>query len=65
MKSLGLVWVFNIVGSADLILALVNAIRYDATSYPIGSSWFTLNFFVPLLYVTHFLIFRMLIRKSL
>lgn len=65
MKNTILVWVFSLVGIGDLILALVNSLRYDATSYTIGSSWFTLNYFVPILWVTHIAILILLTRKKL
>ena len=65
MKNTLLVWIFSLVGMGDLVLALVNSLRYDATSYTIGASWFTLNYFVPILWVTHIAIVILLIKKKL
>lgn len=57
--ALGLVWVFNIVGTVDLLNALRQA---EALSY-FGATWFIPTFFVPALLVSHFLIFVLLIRQ--
>lgn len=65
MKNTILIWIFSLVGIGDLLLAMVNSIRFDATSYTIGSSWFTLNYFVPILWVTHIAIIVMLIKKKI
>lgn len=58
--ALALVWVFNIVGSVDLLFALTHA---DAVPY-LGATWYIPTFFVPLLLVTHFMIFMRLIRRE-
>ena len=65
MKNMVLVWIFSLVGMGDLLLALINALRFDATSYTIGASWFTLNFFVPALWVTHIAIVLLLVRRKI
>ena len=56
--AIGLVWIFNIVGSADLLNALrqVDAVPYFA------AAWYIPTFLVPLLIVTHVLIFARLLR---
>lgn len=59
-SALALVWVFNIVGSVDLLFALSHA---DAVPY-LGATWYIPTFFVPLLLVTHFMIFVRLIRRE-
>lgn len=56
--SLLLVWVFNIVGTVDLTLALSHA---DAVPY-LGASWYIPTIWVPLLLVSHFMIFVRLIK---
>ncbi len=58
--ALLLVWIFNIVGSVDLILALSHA---EAIPY-IGAAWYIPTFLVPLLLVTHFMIFIRLLQRE-
>ena len=59
-RALVLVWIFNIVGSVDLLYALSHA---DAVP-GLGATWYIPTFLVPLLLVTHFMIFVRLIRKK-
>ena len=58
--ALALVWVFNVVGTVDLI----NALSTKDAIPGLGAAWFIPTFLVPLLLVTHFLIFRELLRKN-
>ncbi len=58
--ALVLVWIFNIVGSVDLMFALSHA---DAVP-DLGATWYIPTFLVPLLLVTHFMIFVRLIRRK-
>lgn len=58
--ALVLVWVFNIVGTLDLI----NALRHINVAPYFAASWYIPTFFVPLLLVTHFMIFVRLIKNS-
>jgi len=58
--ALVLVWIFNIVGTVDLVLALSHA---DAVPL-IGAAWYIPTFWVPLLLVTHVMIFVRLIKKE-
>lgn len=62
--ALPLVWLFNIWGVMDLLNAAYQGIRIDATRYDLGAGWFIPTFFVPALYVTHVLIFMLLLRRS-
>ncbi len=55
-----LIWVFNIVGFVDLLNALRQA---EAVGY-FGATWFIPTFLVPLLLVTHVMIFIRLLRGS-
>ncbi len=57
---LALVWVFNIVGTVDLLYALSHA---DVVP-DLGAAWYIPTLFVPLLLVTHFMIFVRLIKKE-
>ena len=58
--ALTLVWIFNIVGTIDLL----NALRHLEVAPYFGASWYIPTFLVPLLLVTHFLIFKRLVRNS-
>ena len=52
-SAIAAVWIFNIVGTVDLLNALSQA---AAVPY-LGGTWYIPTFFVPILLVTHFLIF--------
>jgi hypothetical protein len=55
--AFGLVWIFNIVGSVDLLNALRQA---EAVPY-FAAAWYIPTFLVPLLIVTHVMIFARLL----
>lgn len=54
----GLVWVFNVVGTADLL----NALRHVEMAPLFGAAWYIPTFIVPLLLVTHVMIFARLLK---
>ena len=56
-SAIPLVWLFNIVGTLDL----VNALRQAEVVPYLGVSWLVPTFVVPVLLVTHFMIFARLI----
>ncbi len=58
--ALPLVWLFNIVGTVDLLNALRNA---DAVPH-LHTTWYIPTFVVPLLLVTHVMIFARLLRRA-
>lgn len=58
--SLALVWVFNTVGTVDLL----NALRHLEVVPDFGAVWYIPTFYVPLLLVTHFMIFSRLLRRE-
>ncbi len=58
--ALALVWLFNIVGTADLL----NALRHVNVAPAFGAAWYIPTFLVPLLLVTHFMIFVRLFRRA-
>lgn len=58
-----LVWVFNIVGTIDLIIAITTATVYGAPVY-MGAAYWIPAFWVPSLLITHYLVFIVLIRQS-
>jgi hypothetical protein len=58
-----LVWLFNIEGTLDLILAIVLATAYDAPPL-MGPAYWIPAFWVPALLVTHYLTFLILLRSN-
>jgi hypothetical protein len=60
-RALALVWIFNIVGTVDLL----NALRHLAVVPDFGAVWFIPTLYVPLLLVTHFMVFTRLLRRRL
>jgi len=56
-----LVWVFNVFGTVDLLVAIVTATIYNA-SVVMGSAYWIPAFWVPLLLVTHYVTFILLRR---
>lgn len=61
-----LVWIFNILGTADLLNAFYQGGRLSLPNTPglLGAGYFIPIFGVPLLLVTHVLVFRLLMRKE-
>ncbi len=59
-RALALVWLFNIVGTVDLL----NALRQASVVRDFGAAWYIPTLFVPLLLVTHFMIFARLLRRG-
>ncbi len=59
-RALALVWLFNIVGTVDLL----NALRQANVVVDFGAAWYIPTWFVPLLLVTHFMIFVRLVRRG-
>ena len=58
--AIPLVWVFNIVGAIDL----ANALRQDGAILYMGATWFIPTFVVPVLLVTHVMVFSKLISDT-
>src|SRR5262245_11610717 len=63
-SSLGtpLIWMFNIWGTADLLYAFANGGLVGMEPGHLGAAYFIPTAFVPLLLVTHVLVFRILLR---
>jgi hypothetical protein len=58
-----LVWVFNMVGTADLLLAIALATVYGAPAF-MGPAYWIPAFWVPALLVTHVLTFFILLKDE-
>ena len=59
-SAIVLVWAFSLVGSVDLLNALRQA---DAVPH-FGAAWYIPTFLVPLLIVTHVMVFARLVRRN-
>ena len=60
------IWVFNIVGTVDLLNAYYQGNRISLANAPgvLGAAYFIPTLVVPLLLVTHALVFRILLRPE-
>jgi hypothetical protein len=58
-----LLWIFNIVGTVDLMTAITLAIAYDAPLH-MGAAYWIPAFWVPALLVTHYLVFVVLHNRA-
>lgn len=59
-----LVWVFNVVGSLDLLMAIFLATANNAAPY-MGAAYWIPAFWVPGLLVTHYITFIVLLNRRL
>jgi hypothetical protein len=61
-----LIWIFNLFGTADLLNAFYQGSRISLAQTPglLGAEYFIPTLGVPLLLVTHFIVFRVLLRKA-
>ena len=60
IAAIPVVWFFNILGTVDL----VNALRQATVIPELGVTWYIPTFIVPVLLVTHMMIFAQLIRRT-
>jgi hypothetical protein len=58
-----IVWIFNVFGTVDLLVAIVNATIYNAPG-AMGAAYWIPAFWVPLLLVTHYVTFVLLLRRA-
>ena len=58
--ALAVVWLFNVVGTVDLL----NALSHQEVVPYFGAAWFIPTFLVPLLLVTHFMMFARLVKPG-
>ena len=59
-----LVWIFNLVGSADLLFAFYRGFTTGLIANDLGAAYFIPTVLVPLLLVTHGLVFILLLGKD-
>jgi len=58
-----LLWAFNILGLADLLLAFVDGPRYGIIPF-LGASYYIVILYVPILLLTHFKVFKLLLKSK-
>jgi hypothetical protein len=58
--AIPLIWLFNLVGTLDLINAMFQGLRYDAQ---LGAAYYIPTVAVPALFVSHAMIFAMLLTR--
>jgi hypothetical protein len=59
-----LVWLFNLWGTTDLIYAFYEGIHNNLEPGQLGATYFIITVLVPLLIITHGLIFRLLLTNE-
>ena len=62
--GIGLAWIFNVWGTFDLFDACYQANTSGLTPGQLGAAFFIPTFIVPMLLVTHFVAFRILLRAD-
>jgi len=59
-----LVWIFNVWGTADLLTGFYEANRSGLLAGQLGATYFIPTVVVPLLLITHAVVFRLLLQRS-
>lgn len=62
--ALPLVWIFNIWGTVDLLLAFYNGAAWVADVGDFAATFYIPTLIVPILLVGHFMIFKLLLHKT-
>jgi hypothetical protein len=62
--GIALVWVFNLWGSADLLYAFYQGNQVGLEPGQLGAAYFIVTVLVPLLLITHGLVFWLLLRRD-
>ena len=62
--GIALVWVFNLWGSADLVYAFYKGNQIGLEPGQLGAAYFIVTVLVPLLLITHGLVFRLLLQHD-
>ena len=61
--AIPLVWLFNLVGTLDLLNAVFQGFRHNADGH-LGATYFIPAVVVPALLVSHYLVFSLLVRRQ-
>ena len=62
--ALPLVWLFNLVGIIDLLFAIYNGLVIGLPFFHLGVAWLIPTLYVPLLLVSHVIVFWFLLRAA-
>jgi hypothetical protein len=62
--ALPLVWLFNLVGITDLLFAMYQGAVTGLPFFQLGAAWLLLTLYVPLLLVSHVIVFWLLLRGA-
>lgn len=62
--AIALVWLFSVVGIVDLIVATAKAVGAQMYMFYMGWNWYIVNFYVPMLIVTHVMILHRLLQRE-
>src|SRR6476660_9239719 len=54
--AIAAVWLFLVVGTADTVNAIIQSVRYDVFTFPLGLNWLIVTMYVPALVVSSILI---------
>lgn len=63
-SGVAIVWIFNLWGAADLVNAFYQANHAGVLAGQLGATFFIPTFIVPLLLITHGLVFRILLQHQ-
>ena len=61
--AIPLIWLFNIEGTLDLVYAFYSGLSTNSVDF-MGATYFIPTMIVPALFVTHYIIFKLLLRKE-
>src|SRR5262245_16669524 len=59
----GAAWLFSVVGIGDIVLAVRVGLTARLYEHALGFNWYILNYYVPVLCVTHVMIVILLLRR--
>lgn len=62
--AIGLVWIFNIFGSLDLMNSILHGLLSQVVQYQLGAFWYTPVVLVPILIIAHTMSFVLLTKRS-
>jgi hypothetical protein len=61
--AIALVWLFNIEGFIDFLFVIGQGMRLEITRFQFNGFWYVPTFWVPVLLVSHVLIFNLLLKR--
>jgi hypothetical protein len=62
--AIAVAWVVNVVTSLDWLYASLVAASHQLASYPMGGSWYIMNYYAPAIAVVHVMIFARLLKEA-